>query len=303
MKQIFSTEPFVKRKVPFRKFYKVLSVFFWILSIGFSKPFYAQQSSELVFESSFCEGFEKWVAFPHQETDGVAILGFIYFDSNSGLVFRLERFVTHSQGVFGSFDTDVEYDVSIFKLMRNTRGLHILNENQKNQLDLPQKPSWFKQEPRDAQGLLVLGSHLNGAGCSQQALPFLEKVYEKNKKSPELLFELAYSYNALKQYGKSISILKRALKAHPNSGLLYKESIYANVMLLRLDEAERDFAKYIVHADDLRYQTESAYNIAYGFYLKGDRKRFNEWFEITKMSSNGNSPFLENLELIKSEWE
>lgn len=263
---------------------------------------FSQQVSELTFETSFCEGLERWVIFPNQDNKDVSLLGFVYFDTNSGLTFRLESYVRYDKGNFQLVNSGDDEKINLFKLNRNSSDLYLLSNEQRILLNLPLLPVWYIPKEPHFQYQLVFSSTLNGAGCSSIALPILENLFKKDGKNEELLFEFAYAHNALKQYDMSLKILKKALKEFPKNGLLYKESIYANVMLLKLDAAEKNFALFVNKSDDLRYQTESAYNIAYGYFLKRNQKKFDEWFEITRVSSNENSPFIKNLQLMKSEW-
>lgn len=279
---------------------KAILAVFCILCIPQST--FSQQVSDFAFETSFCEGLERWVIFPNSESDDLNLLGFMYFDAHSGLTFRLEHYVRLDNGSFQLVNLSDDKKINLFKLNRNSSDVYLLSNEQRLQLNLPLLPKWYKPNEAHFQHQLVLSSTLNGAGCSSKALPVLEKLYEKDKKNQELLFEFAYAHNALKQYDKSVKILTKALKEFPKNGLLYKESIYANVMLFRLEQAEKDFTLLISKSDDLRYQTESAYNIAYGYFLKRNHKKFDEWLEITKVSSNENSPFMKNLQLMKSEW-
>lgn len=264
------------------------------------------QSKELfTFDTKFYDGLDKWVIFPKSEKDTTYALGFIYLDITAGFTFNFEGNLESKEGKLILHKQD---NTSIIKhrLGRNTKNVTVLTDDQVKNLALSKQPDWlsfYKSDPDSLYYQIQLGSYYNSVGGSNRALTILSKAYEKEKKDKDLLFELSFAHNALKQYDKAIPILEKAVKTHNSNELLYKELLYAYMNSNLLDKAEKTYSDYLKKTISKKYQTEMAYNITYSYFIKKDKTKFEEWKKITYATTNNNSVYFKNIELMTNDWD
>ncbi len=95
--------------------------------------------------------------------------------------------------------------------------------------------------------------------------------------SAEMKYNVAWAYNANKQYDSAISLLKEALLLNNKAKTFYKEIAYAYVMGKKLNEGISFFESQIILDLDVIY-----YNIAMMALEIGDREKANKHIDTLK---------------------
>ncbi|ADY52743.1 Tetratricopeptide TPR_1 repeat-containing protein [Pseudopedobacter saltans DSM 12145] len=255
------------------------------------------------FNTRFYDAIDKWVVFPKSDKDSLYSFGFIYLDVMAGPTFQYEGRIDARGKELQKIVEDLNTKTSIFKyrLGPNTNVIHVLSDSETKQLDLKPEPDWlaiYKADKISYQA--ALGSMYNANGKPDTALDILTKAYNEDKKNEKLLFELAYSYNALKRYNDAINVLSDALKVQPNNGLFYKELVYAYTKADKLDKAEKVYKDFKDKAGDKAYIYETAYNLAYSYYVKADKEGFEKW--ATEVGKSNQAQFVKNIEAMRQNW-
>lgn len=273
------------------------------LIISWSLNFYAQENS-LKFDKKFYECEQQWVTFPKEEKDSTYLLGLIYFDPLKGYVFNyMNDFKIDNSNVFIPIQEKIT--TSFINVISNINiSFYVIPKERYKELGidrLNEKINFYGFDKKNANDFVNRGHHLNHVGASEIAIPLLENAQKIDYKAERLLFELGYAYNATQQYEKTIKLLHIGIsKYEKDNWLLYKELIYALVFNNQLKEAEESFK------NGLKLKTksnvaESSYNIAYGYFLEKNKKKFEEWFSITNQYSKTDSPYMKNLEIMKND--
>lgn len=70
----------------------------------------------------------------------------------------------------------------------------------------------------------------------------------------------------------------------------------------QLDKAENTYYNYLKKVSSKNHQTEMAYNITYSYFLKKNKTKFEEWKKITTATTNSNSVYFKNIELMTNDF-
>ena len=259
-----------------------MKIVFTVLVILISTTAFSavKKDSTLVFDKRYTRCENKWVVLQKKEDTDQYTFGFIYIDRMAGFTFD-------RGGTFRIIDNKLVPDTSDKKqfslkvrIQPNFNKVALLPDTKRKELGLADVPDWLDIYTRYTDTLahnIRWGFHYNHNGDSEMALLFLEETYKRNPHLDGLEFELAYAYNALKQFEKAITILDGAIKNNPGNCLFYKELSYAQILLDKLEEAETTCTKGLETCSDEGMKAEIAYNLAYHYYLKKDKPRFNVW--------------------------
>ena len=122
-----------------------------------------------------------------------------------------------------------------------TRGVETLNDTVSN----------YPNAPASYQARLTLGDFLIEEGKYDEALPFLQKTYEKGKPEtfkPLGLFRIIYLYGAKKDYDNAVFYSNEFIKNFPNNYLI--KDVYINLAgfyaLKNLPEEEKRIYREIL---------------------------------------------------------
>ena len=278
--------------------------FYSILIATLFGTFHLKAQTVFQFNTKFYDAIDKWVVFPKSDKDSLYSFGFIYLDVMAGPTFQYEGRINAGGKVLEKIKDPTTKTSSLkYRLGPNTNVIHVLSDLETKQLDLKPEPDWlatYKSGDKISYQA-ALGSMYNANGKPDIALGILEKTYSKDKKNEKLLFELAYSYNALNRYNDAIRVLSEALKVQPNNGLFYKELVYAYAKVDKLDAAEKTYKDFIDKAINKEYRYETAYNLVYTYFLKADKEKFEKW--AAEVEKSNKPQFVKNIEAMRKNWE
>jgi tetratricopeptide (TPR) repeat protein len=268
-----------------------------IFTIYFISIFSFAQS-KLIFDKKFVQCEDKWIAFPADST-GSYNLGFIYIDSQAGLTFNYEgSFKIDENGKFNFKKREME-GMMKYRLEPNNVLVAFIPEIKFSELGIKKVPDWlkfYKKDENTVERQYRWGYMYNGWGECEKALEFLNRAYKLNPKYEGLKVELAYSYNCLKNYSKSIEILMQSLKEETVTAYTIKELIYSQAKNGDLQDAEKTFNLFLSKIPDTSYKSENAFNILQGYYLKKDNKNFQRWLTESNIKSDKKfQPYVEQM--------
>lgn len=259
----------------------------------------ANGQEDLVFNKRFAESEDKWVVFQKDE-DNVYLLGFIYIDAAAGLTLNYESHFTISGE--GKFIRKAKIDSSMvsykIRLENNNVTVAWLPSARFDELGLQETPVWlsnYKSYTDTARRLQRWGYYYNDWGMPEKALEYLEPGYKSDPDYKDMAVELAFAYNALKQFDKAIPVLLKAAERKPDDGYIYKELSYAYLSTDNLEAGAKAAENGIRFYKDDRIKAEIAYNVAYHCYVKKDKKNFSRWAGETRKWAKKDSGFLEGI--------
>jgi len=255
--------------------------------------------TELSFTTEFYDAVNKWVAF--RGDDSVHLAGFIYIDTQAGFTFQFETEIIVTEKGLKKLSDESKLADNVIKLRlgRNAADVAVLSDKDIEQLGWPKIPDWLKyykpENEEESSYLVGIGSAYNHIGASHKAIEPLMKVYNKDPHFEEVEFELAYAYNALRNFDKSIEVSKKAIANDSTDYLLYKELGFSLINQNKLEEAEKVYLKGIEMSKSKEMQAEMAHNMAYGYFRAKNKPKFDEWAKLTKKYADEDSRFLQNI--------
>lgn len=254
----------------------------------------ASAQNDLVFNKSFIEAENNWVAFP-KNADGDYPYGFIYIDLQAGLTLEFGgKFKIDAAGKLIN-EKDSKNSSLKIRLQANNVKVAIIPKEKLLALNLDPKPDWLKSYKIDttsSRNLFRLGYLYNEYGDCAKAGTYLEKVQKIDAKFDGLKPELAFSYNCLKQFDKAIAILKDDIVENPSDDYVHKELSYAYLKNGDVLNAEKTFYKCIQNCSNQNYLGETSYNILSYYYQLKDAANFKIWLSTAKKYSAGNTDLL-----------
>ena len=253
----------------------------------------------------FYDAVDKWVAFETEDSEYMA--GFIYIDIEAGFTFRFETYFTITDNGLEKQANDLDNNAIILRLGRNAGSYAVLSDKEIEQLGLPKTPDWLKYYKPNENNILYLvgtGYWFNHVGASHKAIEPLLKAYSKEPHFNRLEFELAFAYNATKNFDKAIEVLNKAIKNDPENYLLYKELGYAFIFMNqnKLEDAEKAYLKGIELTTEKDIKAEMANNMAYGYFLAKNKPKFEEWVKLTRKYAEEGSRIYYNMDRLEEMW-
>ncbi len=275
---------------------KIILILFTIIC------FQSNAQVELTFDKRFVECEDKWVAFQMND-DSTYNFGFIYIDAQAGLTLN-------SEGTFklldnGSFEINKIEETNIkIRLKPNNVKVSIIPNDLFQSLKITETPEWLKHYKTDvntAERQYKWGFMYNGWNECKRALPFLLKARTIDPDFKGLTVEIAYSYNCLKEYSKAIKVLEDEIKKIPKDAYVNKEFIYSVTKTDDIEKATSQYYKSLKEIKNNPYNAENCFNIMQFFYIKKDKKHFNEWYNELKKWPNENTQIEKYANLFKKE--
>ncbi|MCL2101861.1 MAG: hypothetical protein FWH22_09145 [Fibromonadales bacterium] len=254
---------------------------------------------ELEFTTKFYDAVDKWVAFGKKGDSAYGIVGFIYIDEEAGFTLNTEL----------TLDTEVEDVVVKYRLGRNTADVAILPDKEIERLGLPKVPDWleiYKANENKNSYLVQMGYFYNHVGASHNAIEPLLKAYNKEPHFKRLEFELAYAYNATKDFDKAIAVLNKAIENDSKNYLLYKELGFSFIHKDKLDEAEKAYLQgieLITEESQKVIAAEMAINMANSYFQTKNKPKFEKWAELTKKYAEEDSIFYYYINRFEENWD
>jgi tetratricopeptide (TPR) repeat protein len=270
-------------------------------NIGFSQ----NNLIELKFDTKYFNAVDKWVAFPKKDTDSTYAYGFIYLDNQAGFTFNYETKLQVKEQELVNTKRDSTVGFMKYRLEPNTSLVSVLTENQISALNLPTEPEWlsiYKERSDQVSYLKNEGYLFNHAGASDLALKPLLKAYEIEPHFDGLEFELAFAYNHLGQFENTIPILEKAIENNPKNYYFFRELGYSYLGLNKVEDAEKTYRKGIKKSDNDFEKSEMSVNMAQAYFKLKNKKKFNEWAELTKKYSTKDKRYLQYIEQFEKNW-
>lgn len=287
-----------------------LSLFLIVSLFGFAQ----NDSIPLKFDTKYYDAVDKWVAFPKTKKDSTYTLGFIYIDQMAGFTFHFENsFSIKDQILIPSENDSIStYTVMKSRLSTNTKNVAIINNKQLKQLKLPLIPDWldvykninaYKSGEVSIEYLKQMGYHFNHVGASHNAIAPLIKAYNIEPHYKGLEFELAFAYNATKQFKKAIPVLESAIANKNNDQFIYKEFGYSLISLKEFEKADKIFTEGLKNAKDESIKAEMAVNMCSVYFNKKDEKKYKKWLKIANQHVKENSQLSKYITYFETEWK
>jgi len=252
-----------------------------------------------------CE--DKWIAF-QMGKDSTYTFGFIYIDSQAGLTFNYEgEFKIDKAGKFNRQISEISRNVGFMKvrLEPNRVAIAEIPESKFNELKIQQFPKWlesYKLDENSIEKLFRWGYMYNGWNECEKALTYLEKAEKINPNYDGLQTELAFSYNALEKYDKAEIALNKVIKNKPNDCYSLKELAYTYNHLQQLKKSIDVYNKMTSFCSEKAFIQETAYNLAYQYYLLKDKKNFTKWNNEARKWISENQ-YTKNLDTLEKEFK
>lgn len=272
-----------------------------ISNIGFSQ----NNLTELKFDTKYFNAVDKWVAFPKKDSDSTYAYGFIYLDNQAGFTFNYESKFQIKQQELITIKRGSTVGFMKYRLEANTSLVSVLNENQVSALNLPKEPEWlsiYKEGSDQVDYLKQEGYHFNHVGACELALKPLLKAYEMEPHFDGLEFELAFAYNHLGQFKKAIPILEKAIENNTKNYYFFRELGYCYLGLNQVKNAEKTYRKGIKKSDNDFEKSEMSVNMAQTYFKLKNKKKFDEWAELTRKYSTKNKKYLQYIEQFEESW-
>ena len=149
--------------------------------------------------------------------------------------------------------------------------------------------------PRDmlslGQGLFLFGYnvHMGLRSKIEVADVFSIYRYDSNKNHTKPLYHL-------RQYENAIPIIERAIENDPKNFYFYRELGFSYANLNKIKDAERIYRKGIKMSDNDFEKSEMAVNMAQAYFKLKNKKKFDEWAELTRKYSKANSQYVKYIE-------
>ena len=270
-------------------------------TIGFSQKY----SNGLKFDKKYYETVDNWVAFPKSEMDSTYIYGFVYIDEQAGFTYQLgNTFNIDKNNTYIPEQIDSTTSVK-YRLEPNWKLVAIIPSEKLKELKLPETPDWLKyyKENKDSVSYLKnIGFHYNHVGACELALEHLEKAYKIEPHHEGLEFELAYAYNALEQFEKSIPILINAIENNKKNFYFYRELGFAYKNVGEIEQAEKIYKKGLRISKNKFEKSEMAVNMAQAYLEQKNRIKFDEWAKLTIKYAEKGSRYAQFIDLFEQKW-
>lgn len=264
----------------------------------------AQNSLFFNKKNTQCEN--KWVAAQINK-DSTYNFGYIYVDPSAGLTLNVEgsfKIDKKNNKFIPIKSADKEVKRTIVRLNPNNYLFAEIPESKFEELEIEKEPKWmkfYKEDETTVNYFFKKGYQYNAWNESEKALVYLEKANKMDSKFKGLQTELAFSYNALNQYDKAEICLLKALKANPTDCYTFKELAFTYTKQVKFDKVADVIEKMKKACKQNDYILETAYNLAYEYYLKKDINQFSKWKVESEKWSKPNSQYLDNLGKMEAE--
>jgi len=266
-----------------------------------------QMPNDLKFDRNFVEAENQWVVVPNKtEATNKFKYGFLYFDESGG-GYSLQEIndFTVADGKF--IKTPVtQKQLNIVRLGNSALKFSFLSQQRIAELNLETTPAFLKNYiilKDESAKKLMRASAINGLNRPDLALPILKSLHAGNFNTKQLYFELAFAYNALKNFNEAEKIIDEAETKGYLDELLIKEKIYAYSHSNKLEEANKFLRSKISVFKSSLYKEESIANMVVNYYRSKNFSKTKEWLDIYDNEFPGGGKYKTNIEKLKSDFE
>lgn len=245
----------------------------------------SRKQPNIQFETDYIDAVDHWVVLPQKMPEPTCLIGYIFLDEIVGFTFVFQGVLEAENQENWKLINNATYYIIKRSLDSSTPKVHLLSDEEKEQLSLPDKPLWLKlldERQKTAEELVLLGYHYNKVRRSDLAAPILETAFSMNPAAKNLIFELSFAYNAIGAYDKAIALLENELKKEKRNYMLYRELGYALLQLNNYAAAEKIYERGITLCENEMQKREMAIDMAQTFYELKDEERFEKWAEMLR---------------------
>lgn len=266
----------------------------------------SDSSAPLQFNHLITDCLDKWIIFPPSQ-DSLHFFGFLYLDIQAGFTFQYEGRLKIQDGNISRVQPPEEANNSEIKLRMSPddgRKFALLPTSQFEALKIKAIPQWrpaYNYDSTKATTLYQLGFIYNGGQRPDKGLYYLKKARALDPKLKGLATEMAFSYNALKQFDSAEVILEKEILANPGDAYTVKEYIYTATHNGHMQKATDAFNTIVQLKPDFQYAEEALANILHAYFLKKDKENFNEWYQIYHKYSSSNKEIREMIEAMNQQ--
>ncbi|MDF9833752.1 hypothetical protein M2103_001985 [Ereboglobus sp. PH5-5] len=254
----------------------------------------------LQFTTSVTENEDRWVALPPTKPgENTFMYGFIYIDSEAGFTFHMggSFSVTKNGAIQPHDDSAMSQPMLKSRIQRDYLVARLSPEDIKA-LGKPNTPDWLQYYKTDSDSIyhkVRWGWAYNHIGAYEKALTFLEPAYLLEPTNGKLLFELSYSYNALRRADAAERVLVRAVKDLPDDFFVNREYAYLLLQSKRYDKAIEQYHRCLklCPETDLAQKSEVAFNLAQAYNQSGKPKKAAAWFKNAQKWAPEGTPVAE----------
>ena len=266
-------------------------------------------SQTLNADTEYYDAVDKWVAIPAQDSlkSQKYIYGFIYIDTEAGFTFEVGKYF--GENALGKYEiinpTDTTGNSMKFRIPVEWGKVALLSDQRIKELNLPKVPEWlkyYKEDEKTPQYLLDMGYFYNHVGASHHAISPLLQANSLDPDLKGLSFEIAYAYNAMKEFDKAILFLNSAIQKSPADCFLYRELVYSYRYSDRLQQAEETYNQALNKCENASALTEMGVNMAQVYFLQKNESKFRFWLEEARKYAQKGSQYDDFLNLLESEW-
>lgn len=262
-----------------------------------------QSSSDLIFDRSFINCEDQWIAM--SEKEGKYTFGFVYIDCQAGLTLdRGGSFTINEKGQYQLVQDSLTKVGIKYRLSteNNFFVARIPNEHFE-EIGVAEYPDWLASYKKGIDSAKCLFSHgfiYNEWNECNTALNYLNQLAKIDSSYPGMNFEFAYAYNCLKLYDKAIPYTKALIKSDSTDCLGWKELIYGQLNSGLIFDAASSAEKMLSHCNNNGYKGEATYNVAQHFYKANDKMNYKKWKKISLKFLSSESYYRD---LLKSDFK
>lgn len=259
-------------------------ILFAISILAFSFTF--GQMQKLEFITNVPDAEDSYVVF-NDDKGGPYSFGFIYFDEYAGYTFRsLGNIVVENNKLKIINNESNSYSAMSARIGNFNLKMAKLTPDVVKKLNLEPSPQWlknYKSTSSDNEKMLTRASMMNGAQAPELALPKLLQLYKNNFRTEKVYFELAFSYNAMKDYENAEKIASEALKNNIVTDLIRKEYVFALANQNKLKGLDAYLSSDLPNFTSERDKAEAIINTIAASAHYDDLSMANKW--LTKLKS------------------
>lgn len=274
-----------------------------ITSIFVAAHFQAQMQ-KFEFVTNVPDAEDSYVVFSNNEGETKYPFGFVYFDEYAGYSFRSLGNIIIEDNKLKIINNEANsYSMSIARIGNLNLKMAKLNKDVIRKLNLEPSPEWlknYKSKSPENEKILNRASKMNGLQSPELALPKLLQLYKNNFKTTSLYFELAFSYNALKEFSKAERIASEAIQNNKSSDLVRKEYVFALANQNKLKELDTYLTQDLPRFTSERDKAEAIINTIASSAHYDNLDMANKWLiklksEVDILKYQRNINLLENI--------
>jgi tetratricopeptide (TPR) repeat protein len=226
----------------------------------------------------------RWAAIPRRDPshDANYLIVLVYFDRQAGFTSQLGGTARLSENGAFRWERQQPADVSMKVRLTKVPFSRVLSDDELEQLGLAKTPDWlavYRDSSDAATQMVHRGSVLNRMGEPRLALKYLVAAKKERSDAPELAYEVAYAYNALRNFDFVIDAAAPAFALHRSDWRLCVELGLARLGSNEFENAVNTYSQCLSLLVDQRadIRAEIALHMADAYSGLGDAESCRAW--------------------------